>query len=52
MALRAPIVETEVHDMEFYILKYSLEGDYLGMEPLESQLFLCPHNIEDGKKMK
>lgn len=36
MALRTPIVETEVHDMDFYILKYSLEGEYLGMEPLES----------------
>jgi hypothetical protein len=36
MAIKNPIVETEVHDMDFYILKYSLEGEYLGMEPLNT----------------
>lgn len=30
--------KTYVHDMNFYLVKYSLEGKYINMEPLETQL--------------
>ena len=38
----------EVHYFDFQLLKYSLEGEYLGFEPLSNQLLLCPSNDDDG----
>jgi len=36
MAIRDPIIDSEVHLMDFYLLKYTLEGEYVSIEPLDT----------------
>jgi hypothetical protein len=37
-----------VHVFNFLLAKYTLEGEYLGLETLTDQLLFCPHNLQDG----
>jgi hypothetical protein len=37
----------DVHNMEFYLAVYYLNGTLFDFKPLEDELFLCPNSLLD-----